>query len=102
MILRAKNYKRAQGKNTDNMMLNEYLLEHKDKIEFNILDKKWNYMPFLDDSPVKISPNFYHFVGKAGKELIHFFLEFKKKAPQLPLEYFLLNAEIKLPPLADS
>jgi hypothetical protein len=97
MISRVRKYIRAKGKNTDNMMLNEYLYEHKDKIDFNLLDKKWNYMPFLDNNPKKILPNFYHFVGKGGKELISFFLEFKKKVPDLPLEYFLLNAEINLP-----
>ena len=70
MINRLLTYKRAKGKNTDNMMLNEYLIEN--KIEFNELGCEWNYMPFLPNSEKTTKPNFFHFVGTEGKKFITF------------------------------
>ena len=70
MINRLLTYKRAKGKNTDNMMLNEYLIEN--EIEFNELGCEWNYMPFLPNSEKTTKPNFFHFVGTEGKKLITF------------------------------
>lgn len=97
MIFRVKNGILAKGKNTDNMMLNEYLIEKKNEINFQAINEKWNYMPFISKNIKKIYPNFYHFVGKAGKELISLYLELKKKEPKLNIEYFISNAEINLP-----
>ena len=97
MEYRVANKIHAKGKNTDNMMLNEYLNESKGSINFNLLDSSWNFMPFLGDMKKNIMPNFYHFVGSGGKEVISFYLEFKKKVPEMNLEYFLNNAEINLP-----
>lgn len=97
MDYRVANKIHAKGKNTDNMMLNEYLYDYKESINFNLLDSSWNFMPFLGGSQKKIIPNFYHFVGSGGKEVISFYLEFKKKVPEMNLEYFLNNAEINLP-----
>ena len=70
MINRLLTYRRAKGKNTDNMMLNEYLIEN--EIEFNELGCEWNYMPFLPNSEKTTKPNFFHFVGTEGKKLITF------------------------------
>lgn len=71
MINRLDNYERAKGKNTDNMMLNEFII--KNKLIFRELDSKWNYMPFLPNS-IKIENfNFFHFVGITGKKLVNFF-----------------------------
>ena len=70
MLERLKKQKRAKGKNTDNMMLNEYLIEN--EIEFNELGCEWNYMPFLPNSEKTTKPNFFHFVGTEGKKLITF------------------------------
>ena len=75
MLYRLNNNIKAKGKNTDNMMLNEYILENKNN--FNVLDMKWNYMPFLKNSvPVK-NPNFFHFVGIHGKKLVQLILDNK-------------------------
>jgi hypothetical protein len=70
MLERLKKQKRAKGKNTDNMMLNEYLIEN--EIDFNELGCEWNYMPFLPNSEKTTKPNFFHFVGTEGKKLITF------------------------------
>ena len=75
MLDRLSNYKRAKGKNTDNMMLNEYILDNKEN--FNILDNKWNYMPFLKNSVSINRPNFFHFVGIHGKQLVQLILKNK-------------------------
>jgi hypothetical protein len=97
MIYRVENKIHARGKNTDNMMLNEYLLENKKKINFTSLDQSWNFMPFLGEVEKINKPNLYHFVGRGGKVVINSFLEAKKEVPDMGLEYFLLNARINLP-----
>jgi len=68
MIHRAKNYIRAKGKNTDNMMFNEYIFN--EKIIFNRLDEKWNYMPMLEGALEGVKANFLHLVGIEGKRLL--------------------------------
>ena len=69
MLHRLKNKIRSKGKNSDNMLLNEFILENKNI--FQELGNEWNYMPFLQNS-IKISkPNFFHFVGIAGKQIIN-------------------------------
>ena len=73
MLSRLENYIRAKGKNTDNMMLNEYILENQNN--FTRLDDKWNYMPFLPNAKIIHKPNFFHFVGVQGKELIKIILD---------------------------
>lgn len=73
MLSRLENYIRAKGKNTDNMMLNEYILENQNN--FTRLDDKWNYMPFLPNAKIIDKPNFFHFVGVHGKELIKIILD---------------------------
>jgi hypothetical protein len=69
MIDRLVNKNRAKGKNSDNMLLNEFIIENK-KI-FNELGCEWNYMPFLENSAKIKKPNFFHFVGILGKEIIN-------------------------------
>ena len=69
MLKRMIEKKRAKGKNSDNMMLNEYILEYPEK--FEELESKWNYMPFLDNKRI-IKPNFFHFVGINGKLFLNF------------------------------
>ena len=69
MIYRMKNKIRAKGKNSDNMMLNEFILENREI--FTEIDCEWNYMPFLPNSKIIQSPNFFHFVGILGKEIIN-------------------------------
>lgn len=69
MIDRLEKKNRAKGKNSDNMLLNEFIIENK-KI-FNELGCEWNYMPFLENSPKTQKPNFFHFVGILGKEIIN-------------------------------
>ena len=86
MINRLLTYKRAKGKNTDNMMLNEYLIEN--EIEFNELGCEWNYMPFLPNSEKTTKPNFYHFIGGYGKAVIKL-LQSQKK---LQLDDYLIKA----------
>ena len=86
MQYRLKNKIRALGKNSDNMMLNEYILEHPDN--FNILENSWNYMPFLDNSKKILEPNFFHFVGIPGKRLL-FNIQKKKKNIGAELEEFI-------------
>ena len=43
----------------------------------NILDNKWNYMPFLKNSISIARPNFFHFVGIHGKQLVQLILKHK-------------------------
>ena len=58
MLERLKN-KKEQKENTDNMMLNEYLIEN--EIEFNELGCEWNYMPFLPNSEKNNQAKFLSF-----------------------------------------
>ena len=69
MISRLEKKHRANGKNSDNMLLNEFILENKNI--FNEVGGEWNYMPFLENSKKISKPNFFHFVGIMGKELIN-------------------------------
>ena len=69
MINRLENKIVAKGKNSDNMLLNEFIIEN-NKI-FSELDSVWNYMPFLPNSKKKQNPNFFHFVGIVGKQIIN-------------------------------
>ena len=75
MMYRINNRIKAKGKNTDNMMLNEYFLEKKEFINLSILDNKWNYMPTLPNNIKLNSINFFHFVGIVGKILINFMIQ---------------------------
>jgi len=68
MVYRAKNHIKAKGKNTDNMMFNEYLLERKP--HFLELTEHWNYMPMLNGSTKSLNSNFMHLVGVHGKEFL--------------------------------
>ena len=70
MLNRLKNKDRAKGKNSDNMLLNEFILDNYNL--FTELDSSWNYMPFLKNSLKIVNPNFFHFVGISGK----YFLEY--------------------------
>ena len=69
MINRLDKRDRPKGKNTDNMMLNEFIIENK-KI-FNEIGSEWNYMPFLPNVKKITKPNFFHFVGVTGKGIIN-------------------------------
>ena len=69
MINRLNKKIKAKGKNSDNMMLNEFILENKNI--FNELGSEWNYMPFLPNSSKNHNPNFFHFIGINGKYLIN-------------------------------
>ncbi len=69
MINRLENKIRSKGKNSDNMLLNEFIIENKDI--FNELGSEWNYMPFLPNSKKILKPNFFHFVGILGKKIIN-------------------------------
>ena len=69
MINRLEKKLRSKGKNSDNMLLNEFIIENK-KI-FKELHCKWNYMPFLPNSQKTENPNFFHFVGIHGKKIIN-------------------------------
>lgn len=69
MIKRLEIKKRAKGKNSDNMLLNEFIIENSEI--FNELDCKWNYMPFLENSKKTPNPNFFHFVGIIGKHILN-------------------------------
>ena len=73
MLRRMELKERATGKNTDNMMLNEYILENQNI--FTEIEAEWNYMPFLPNSIKTENPNFFHFIGISGK----YFLDFIKK-----------------------
>ena len=48
MLNRLKNKIRSKGKNSDNMLLNEFIIENKNI--FQELGAEWNYMPFLENS----------------------------------------------------
>ncbi len=69
MIFRLKNKLISKGKNSDNMLLNEFIIENKET--FKELDCVWNYMPFLPKSQKTPNPNFFHFVGIHGKKIIN-------------------------------
>ena len=69
MIDRLNNKIRAKGKNSDNMLLNEFIVENKEI--FTEIGNEWNYMPFLPNSKIIQKPNFFHFVGILGKEIIN-------------------------------
>lgn len=86
MLNRIKNNKKSKGKNTDNMMLNDFILENNE--HFSSLDRKWNYMPFLPNGKKRDKPAFYHFVGIQGKKIIEMILKNK-----FDLEDFLVNAK---------
>ena len=73
MIDRLNMKDRAKGKNTDNMMLNEFIIKNKNI--FSELGSEWNYMPFLPNSTKITKPNFFHFVGIVGKEIINSLLK---------------------------
>ena len=89
MLNRMRNYIKAKGKNTDNMMLNEYLLDHKPI--FSKLDNTWNYMPFLPNSVKLDKKNFFHFVGIHGKKLIAYMINNK-----FDVDHFLRNATFEI------
>ena len=74
MIYRLENKLISKGKNSDNMLLNEFIIENKEI--FKELDCIWNYMPFLPNSQKTANPNFFHFVGIHGKKIIN---ELQKK-----------------------
>ena len=92
MLRRLSNYQRAKGKNTDNMMLNEYILYNLDKLLFHEIECKWNYMPFLIGSKKISNPNFYHFVGYMGSQVISHIINTIKIEN---LEPYLLNTKFK-------
>ena len=69
MMDRLHNKERPKGKNSDNMLLNEFILENLDI--FNELSSEWNYMPFLPNFNKKLKPNFFHFVGIIGKQILN-------------------------------
>ena len=59
----------AKGKNSDNMLLNEFIINNKNI--FTEIGCQWNYMPFLENSMKINKPNFFHLVGIMGKEIIN-------------------------------
>ena len=69
MISRLDKKNRPKGKNTDNMMLNEFIIENKEI--FEEMGSEWNYMPFLPNVKKIKKPNFFHFVGVTGKGIIN-------------------------------
>ncbi len=69
MIGRLEKKNRPKGKNSDNMLLNEFIIENENI--FNEIGSEWNYMPFLENSKKISKPNFFHFVGIIGKEIIN-------------------------------
>ena len=82
MLYRMENKIRAKGKNSDNMLLNEFILENREI--FSEMGNEWNYMPF-DQNFTKIKKtNFFHFVGMVGKEIIN-----KLQDKNINVEYFL-------------
>ena len=82
MISRLVKKNRAKGKNSDNMLLNEFIIENKEI--FKEIGCEWNYMPFLPNSKIIEKPNFFHFVGILGKEIIN-----KLQDKNINIEYFL-------------
>ena len=69
MLNRLEKNIRAKGKNSDNMLLNEFILKNNNL--FSEIGCEWNYMPFLENSPKTNKPNFVHFVGIVGKQIIN-------------------------------
>ena len=69
MINRLDKKIKSKGKNSDNMLLNEFILEHQDS--FYELGCEWNYMPFLPNAAKTNNPNFFHLVGIQGKMIIN-------------------------------
>ena len=69
MLNRLEKNIRAKGKNSDNMLLNEFILKNNNL--FSEIGCEWNYMPFLENSPKTNKPNFVHFVGIVGKHIIN-------------------------------
>ena len=69
MLNRLQKNIRAKGKNSDNMLLNEFILEN--NRFFKEIGCEWNYMPFLENSQKINKPNFFHFVGIVGKHIIN-------------------------------
>ncbi len=69
MLHRLENKIRSRGKNSDNMLLNEFIINNEDL--FNEIGNEWNYMPFLPNAKIISKPNFFHFVGIIGKNLIN-------------------------------
>ena len=51
------------------MMVNEFILENKEL--FLEIGSQWNYMPFFPNHKKIKKPNFFHFVGIVGKEIIN-------------------------------
>jgi len=74
MLWRMNNNLKAKGKNSDNSLLNEYILEFPQF--FTEIGNEWNYMPFLENVQKVDRPNFFHFVGIFGKKYL---LELQKK-----------------------
>ena len=69
MLNRMRKKIRAKGpKNSDNVLLNEYILQYADS--FTMLPQEWNYMPFLPNASKLTGPNFFHFVGNPGKKYL--------------------------------
>jgi hypothetical protein len=69
MLNRLQKNIRAKGKNSDNMLLNEFILKN-NKL-FSEIGCEWNYMPFLENSKKTNKPNFFHFIGIVGKHIIN-------------------------------
>ncbi len=82
MLDRLQKNIRAKGKNSDNMLLNEFILQN-NKL-FSEIGCEWNYMPFLENSSKTNKPNFFHFVGIVGKHIIN-----KLQDNNISLESFL-------------
>ena len=51
---------------------------------FNEIGNEWNYMPFSPNYKKIQNPNFFHFVGIVGKEIIN-----KLQDKNINVEYFL-------------
>ncbi len=75
MINRLENRLISKGKNSDNMLLNEFILENKNL--FNEIGTEWNYSPFLPNTNKIKNPQFFHFVGIIGKQIINLLQEKK-------------------------
>lgn len=69
MIERIRAKKKGKPKNTDNGLLNEFLYLNNKDFKFNLLNKKWNYWPQIENTK-QIKPNFIHFVGGDGSEYL--------------------------------
>jgi len=69
MINRIYLKKKGKPKNTDNGLLNEFLYLNDKNFNFEILNKKWNYWPQINDSE-KIKPNIIHFAGGDGSDYL--------------------------------